>query len=124
MTCAICFGHADRDYAHGCACDHPDYPPCDPIPAGLSALPPQALGFPQIREALLGAVGRRGDLSGWTARDGDDLGVMLLESWAYVLDIVHFYNRRHQARGFLSTAPDVRALQRIVALIGYRAGCR
>ena len=120
MTCAICFDHADRDYAHGCACDHPDYPPCDPIPAGLSALPPQALGFPQIREALLDAVGRRGDLSGWTAREGDDLGVMLLESWAYVLDIVHFYNRRHQARGFLSTAPDVRALQRIVALIGYR----
>ncbi len=120
MTCLTCLEREDRDFASGCGCDHSSYPPCDHIAPGLATLPRQALGFPELREALLSAAGRDTRLAGWTARGSDDLGVMLLESWAYVLDIVNFYSRRQQARGYLSTAPDARTLGRLAALIGYR----
>lgn len=120
MTCHACAGTADAALASGCVCDHAAYPPCDAIPPGLSALPAQAAGFPEIREHLLTMAGRRGELAGWSARAEDDLGVMLLESWAYVFDIVQFYNRQLGARAFLRTAPEGAALQRLVALLGYR----
>ncbi len=120
MTCLACALRTDESLASGCACDHEAYPPCDPIAPGLSQLPRQAIGFPEIREHLLSTAGRRPELAGWSARAEGDLGVMLLESWAYVLDIVHFYNRRIGARAFLRTAPDGAALHRLVALLGYR----
>jgi hypothetical protein len=120
MTCLACALRTDASFDSGCVCDHEAYPPCDRIPPGLDSLPAQAIGFPEIREHLLAAAGRRPELAGWSARAEGDLGVMLLESWAYVLDIVHFYNRRLGARAFLRTAPDGAALHRIVALLGYR----
>ena len=120
MTCRACAPGADASLASGCACDVEAYPPCDSIAPGLAMLPPQAIGFPEIREHLLSTASRRAELAGWSARAEDDLGVMLLESWAYVLDIVHFYNRRIAARAFLRTAPEGAALQRLVALLGYR----
>jgi hypothetical protein len=120
MTCRACALGSDASLASGCACDYEAYPPCDPIAPGLAMLPAQAIGFPEIREHLLSTAARRSELAGWSARAEDDLGVMLLESWAYVLDIVHFYNRRIGARAFVRTAPEGAALQRLVALLGYR----
>ncbi|MBV8686499.1 MAG: baseplate J/gp47 family protein [Alphaproteobacteria bacterium] len=120
MSCLACALRTDASLASGCACDWEIYPPCDTVPPGLAALPPQALGFPQIREHLLSTAGQRTELAGWSARADDDLGVMLLESWAYVFDIVQFYNRRLASRGYVRTAPDAASLHRLTALIGYR----
>ena len=37
-------------------------------------------------------VNQQRPLQDWRAREGDDLGVMLLEMWAYVLDVLAFYH--------------------------------
>ena len=45
---------------------------------------------------------------------------MLLEFWAYILDVTGFYDARIAERSYLATAPDAETLARIVRLVGYR----
>jgi hypothetical protein len=59
-------------------------------------------------------------LSGWRAREGDDLGIMLLEMWAYVLDILGFYDERIANETYLRTAVLPPSLRKLVGLIGYQ----
>jgi hypothetical protein len=119
MTCICCACTPDAALTSGCACDVPAFPPCDVIPPGLSYLPRQVLGFPQYRENLLSTAALRPEFMGWAARAVDDLGVLLLESWAYVLDILQFYDRRIAEESYLRTARDPAAIRRLVALTGY-----
>ena len=116
----------------GCRCDQLDFPPKPRIPAGLSALPRQLAGFPEFRLAMLRQlpahvlmdaaefpVNVQRPLRDWRAREGDDLGIMLLEMWAYVLDVLAFYDERIANEGYLPTAIRPVSLQELVALIGY-----
>jgi hypothetical protein len=103
-----------------CPCDVLVHPPKPDIPAGLSALPRQLAGFPEYRRALLREIPRHPPLLGWRAREGDDRGVMLLEMWAYVLDILGFYDERITNESYLRTAVLRPSLRRLVELIGYR----
>jgi len=103
-----------------CPCDVLVHPPPPDIPAGLSALPRQLAGFPEYRRALLGEIPAHAPLLGWRAREGDDRGVMLLEMWAYVLDILGFYDERIANESYLRTAVLRPSLRRLVELIGYR----
>ncbi|MEY6434108.1 hypothetical protein ABC977_17020 [Thioalkalicoccus limnaeus] len=104
-----------------CGCP-PAGHPCPPeIPAGLETLALRQLaGFPEYRAAVLRAIGRHPALAGWRARGEGDLGVMLLEAWAYVLDVVGFYDARIAERAYLPTAPDAETAARLTALIGHR----
>lgn len=120
MTCLSCIPKPDASYTSGCACDFTPFPPCDAIPPGLPQLPRQVLGFPQYRENLLSTAATRPEFLGWAARAVDDLGVLLLESWAYVLDIVQFYDRRIAEESYIRTARDPASLRRLVGLLGYR----
>lgn len=101
-------------------CPPPPHPEQVRIPPGLAALPRQATGFPHYRRAMLHAVEAYPALSGWTADSAHDLGVMLIEAWAYVLDITGFYDRRIAERSYLGTASDDEVAAEIVALTGYR----
>jgi len=103
-----------------CPCDALVHPPKPDIPAGLSALPRQWAGFPEYRRALLREILAHLPLAGWRAREGDDRGVMLLEMWAYVLDILGFYDARIANESYLRTAVRRPSLRRLVELIGYR----
>jgi predicted phage baseplate assembly protein len=103
-------------------------PPCCPVPphprlpeirAGLSVLPRQLTGFPDYRRAMLAAVPTKEALDGWTADGADDLGVMLIEAFAYVLDIAGFYDMLIAGRSYVGTALDDQVMREIVALIGY-----
>lgn len=117
---------------NGCRCDQLDFPPKPLIPAGLSALPRQLAGFPEFRLAMLRQipahvlmdaaefpVSVQRPLRDWRAREGDDLGIMLLEMWAYVLDLLAFYEERIANEGYLPTAFRPASLQELIALIGY-----
>jgi hypothetical protein len=104
-----------------CGCGEPPHPDTTPLPAGLPALPMrQRAGFPEFRHAMLRAIPTQPALLGWRARGEQDLGVMLLESWAYVLDVTGFYDARTAERAFIQTAPDAAQAQRIVDLRGYQ----
>ena len=91
------------------------------IPAGLSALPRQLAGFPEYRLAMLRDIPTYAPLAGWRAREGDDLGIMLLEMWAYVLDVLGFYDERIANESYLRTAVLRPSLRKLVELIGYQA---
>lgn len=101
-------------------CPPPAHPQPPHIAAGLASLPRQATAFPHYRRAMLQAVGRAPALAGWTADSAHDLGVMLVEAWAYVLDITGFYDRIVAERSYLGTATDDAIAAEIVALTGYR----
>jgi hypothetical protein len=103
-----------------CPCDVIDHPRKPVIPAGLSALPRQLAGLPEYRLAMLRDIPLFLPLAGWRAREGDDLGVMLLEMWAYVLDILGFYDERIANETYLRTAVLRPSLRKLVELIGYQ----
>ena len=103
-----------------CPCDKLIHPPKPDIPAGLSSLPRQLAGFPEYRRAMLHQIQTHPPLEHWRAREGDDRGVMLIEMWAYVLDILAFYDERIADETYLRTAKLRPSLRRLVELIGYR----
>jgi hypothetical protein len=105
--------------------------PCDDLPeprvqiaAGLPALPRQIRSFPEVRQRLLDGISGKDALADWRAREGRDLGVMLLEMWAYVSDVLNFYDERIANETYLRTAgrdPSLRrSLRRLVEGLGYR----
>jgi hypothetical protein len=116
-----------------CPCDVLVFPPKPDIAAGLSALNRQLAGFPEFRAAMLSdiaghllmdtdivPIGQQRPLRDWRARSGDDLGIMLVEMWAYVLDVLAFYEERIANESYLQTAQRDISLRQLVELIGYR----
>jgi hypothetical protein len=103
-----------------CPCDVLKHPGKPEIPAGLSALSRQLAGFPEYRLAMLRDIPTYPALAQWRARQGDDLGLMLMEMWAYMLDILSFYDERIANETYLRTALQQHSLHQLVGLIGYR----
>lgn len=102
-----------------CPCDAWSFPPILDIPAGLDDLPRQLAGFPEFRQSLLAGIALKPALDGWRAREGDDFGLMILEWWAYVLDVLAFYSGEIAGELYLRTAAREASLRRLTALIGY-----
>ncbi|MEL6265723.1 MAG: hypothetical protein AAFR52_08750 [Pseudomonadota bacterium] len=102
-----------------CPCDDRAFPGPPDIPAGLDRLPRQIATFAEFRRALLDGIDEQVALADWRARGGDDFGVMMLEWWAYVLDVLAFYSGEIATESYLRTARRDASLQRLVALIGY-----
>lgn len=89
------------------------------IAAGLDVLPRQIAGFPEFRRTMLAEIRQHAVLNDWHTRDEDDLGVMLLEMWAYVCDVLAFYDEAIANESYLRTA-DLRAsLRKLTGLLGY-----
>ena len=103
-----------------CPCDGVVHPSKPIIAAGLPSLTRQLAGFPEYRQAMLRAIATHPPLQDWRAREGEDYGVMLLEMWAYVLDILGFYDERIANESYLRTAVRRSSLRRVVDLIGYK----
>ncbi|MDT5156603.1 MAG: hypothetical protein QOH51_960 [Acidobacteriota bacterium] len=93
--------------------------PLESLTAGLSTLPRQLRGFAEVRRDLLRALGKEpGALDGWRP-SGDDFGLMWLEMWAYVSDVLGFYDERVANETYIRTAVRRPSLRRIVELLGY-----
>ena len=102
-----------------CDCDTPACGTALAIAAGLPWLPRAPGQFPDWRLDLLGAVGREPALAQWRAREPGDLGLMLLEMGAYVLDVSSFYDGLVANESYLRTARLPGAQREHVALLGY-----
>ena len=103
-----------------CPCDELKHPAKPEITAGLPSLRRQLAGFPEFRVAMLRDIPKYAALHQWRAREGNDLGIMLLEMWAYVLDVIGFYDERIANESYLRTAVNRSSLRKLVALIGYQ----
>jgi len=89
------------------------------IAAGLDYIPRQVGGFPQFRQSMLAAIRHHAALNFWHARDEDDMGLMLLEMWAYVCDVVSFYDEVIANENYLRTADLRPSLRKLTGLLGY-----
>ncbi len=105
-----------------CPCDKLIHPPGLFIPAGLDIIPRQIASFPEFRRAMLAGIRGQDALANWRARGEDDLGIMLLEMWAYVCDALAFYDEVIAHEAYLRTARLRPSLRRLVDLLGYVPG--
>jgi hypothetical protein len=81
--------------------------------------------FVSFRHALLRSVidpplGPESELGSWKPDTGGDFGVQMLEWWAYLADILAFYNERIANETYLRTATLPESVRRLVRTIGYR----
>ncbi len=102
-----------------CPCDNQREPGLETIPAGLDSLPRQQRAFPEVRRDLLALVPDKAALGDWRAREEGDLGLMWLEMWAYVADVLNFYDERITNETYVRTAARRVSLRRIVELLGH-----
>ncbi len=95
---------------------------------GLSAIAYRVGDYASFRQAMLQAISLTEievngqtlrPLTGWTTRADDDYGIALLDMWAYVGDVLTFYQERIANEAFLRTALFRASVQRLAALLGY-----
>lgn len=55
----------------------------------------------------------------WTSRDTSDFGVMLVDLWAYMGDVLHYYVDRAAGESYLETATQRDSVLAIAALMDY-----
>lgn len=73
--------------------------------------------FASLRRAMLDLAAWR--VPEWTDRSPGDLGMVLVDLFAYVGDIVLYYQDRIASEAFLPTATERRSVANLLRLIGY-----
>lgn len=71
-----------------------------------------------FRQAMLNQIPLR--LPNWTDRSESDFGVVLIELFAYVADLLSYYQDRIANEAFLSTATQRRSVAELLRLIDYQ----
>jgi hypothetical protein len=84
----------------------------------LTAIAYRVDDFSGFRRALLRPLEDEEALLGWRPA-AEDLGLQLLEWWAYLGDVLTFYNERIANENYLRTAQLPDSVSRLVALLGY-----
>lgn len=104
-----------------CPCETSALIPDVGIPSGLRDLPRQRGRFGDFRRALLAhsRMTESGALDTWPADDDKDLGLLLIEVWAYLLDILSFYDKETAQESYLGVARRTSSATALADLIGY-----
>jgi hypothetical protein len=76
--------------------------------------------YGSFRRDMLERIATKDALKDWTARDATDYGVALIDMWAYLGDILTFYQERIANEAFLGTAVHRDSVMRLAALLDYR----
>src|SRR4051794_11489879 len=97
---------------------------------GLSTIQYRIGTYSSFRRAMIESIAGQlevtagGDtvrpLTAWTARGSDDYGIALLEMWAYLADILTFYQERTANEAYLRTAVLTDSVTRLAALLDYQ----
>jgi hypothetical protein len=114
---------ASRKLRFRLACDDPfDCRPPTAVSPGEPDLPVTidylAKDYASFRQALLDFIPTR--LLAWTERSEADIGMMLLELFAYTADQLSYMQDRVANEAFLNTATQRRSVAGHLALIGYQ----
>ena len=118
MSC-FCEKNNNESTILNCPCDKYDFPRVLSIPAGLSHFRRQIATFPEFRRAMLREISNRRALINWKARDKEDLGIMLLEMWAYVCHSLSFYDEVLAQEVYIRTSNLRPSIRKLVNIIGY-----
>lgn len=104
-----------------CPCDGREHPRVIDNPPGRRSIAYRVGDFASFRDALLRSLPGEVQLASWQPSAGDDdLALQLLDFWAYLADILTFYNERIASDAYLRTASRREIVARITALLGHR----
>jgi hypothetical protein len=99
-----------------------EYGPPPANPPGLTQIAYRVADFAAFRRALLTPLTGEQQLASWSPGPGD-LGLQVLEWWAYLGDVLTFYNERIANNSYLQTAaaqPGPQNTAGLARLLGYR----
>jgi predicted phage baseplate assembly protein len=88
--------------------------------AGRSSIAYRFGDYASVREALLRPLLSETELTNWRPAPEGDLAVQLAEWWAYLGDVLSFYNERIANEAWLRTARQLSSVNRLIQLLGYR----
>jgi hypothetical protein len=111
--------NASSNSSH-CPCDELVFPQMISNPPGRSSISYRVGDYVAFREALLRSTPGETELVNWRPGAEGDLAVQMVEWWAYLADILTFYNERIANEGYLQTATRLQSVQGLVRLLGYR----
>jgi hypothetical protein len=107
-----------------CPCDGVPTPSTIANPPGRDQIAYRVGDFAAFRRALMReaaeSLGPESALKFWQPSANGDLGVQMLEWWAYLADILTFYNERIANEAYLRTATLPESVRRLIRTIGYR----
>ncbi len=112
-----------------CPCGPPAFPLAISNPPGLAAIAYRVGDYTSFRRALL--LPRSGEtqltrlvdsqvIPIWRPGTQGDLAAQMVEWWAYLCDILTFYNERIANEAYLRTADLPESVNRLIVLLGYR----
>jgi hypothetical protein len=104
----------------GCPCEQLVFPQIITNPPGLSTIAYRVGDYTAFREALLRACPGEVELANWRPGAQGDLAVQMVEWWAYLADILTFYNQRIANQDYLMTADLPESPEKLIAILGYR----
>ena len=89
-------------------------------PPGRTQISYRVGDYVSFRHALLRARTGETELVNWRPGATGDLAVQMVEWWAYLADILTFYNERIANQDYLRTADLPESVKRLILLLGYR----
>jgi hypothetical protein len=104
--------------ASPCPCGQAQDPQVVSNPPGLPQISYRVDDFTGFRRSLLRPLPGEQAIGIWRPAAGD-LGLQVLEWWAYLADILTFYNERHANESYLRTAIRPGSIASLVSLLGY-----
>jgi hypothetical protein len=102
-----------------CPCAQAQDPQVVSNPPGLPQISYRVDDFTGFRRALLRNLPHEQSIGPWRPAPGD-LGLQVLEWWAYLADVLTFYDERIANESYLRTAQRPGNLANLVALLGYQ----
>jgi len=103
-----------------CPCDEFVHPAALHNRPGLAHVRYRVGDFRTFRHALLRPLAGEVELAAWRPNAQGDLLLQILEWWAYVADVLTFYNERSLNENLLATASLDASVRRLVKVLGYR----
>jgi hypothetical protein len=103
-----------------CPCGGSQEPLTISNPPGRDRINYRVGDYTSFRHALLRARPGETELTHWRPGASGDLAVQMVEWWAYLADILTFYNERIANQDYLRTADLPESVKRLILLLGYR----
>src|SRR2546421_5091137 len=103
-----------------CPCDTFVHPQVIFNSPGRNVLAYRSGDYITFRHALLLSRPDEIELQNWHPSAKGDLALQMVEWWAYLADILTFYNERIANQAYLRTADLPESVQRLIRILGYR----
>ena len=103
-----------------CPCEGCSFPEVISNVPGLDTLDYRVGDFTSFRNALLQSLPGELELANWKPTSTSDLALQMIEWWAYLADILTFYNQRIANQNYLRTADLDSSVRNLVSVLGYR----